>query len=64
MTLHSDLLFYFSLTSADKRWWINYTDTSLTDSEISDNHSLIILVSPQHNDLKYHKTGPDPAWNK
>ena len=27
----------------------------MTDSEISDNRSLIILVSPQHNDLKYYK---------
>ena len=36
-------LFYFNLTSADKRCWINkyYTNTPLTDSEISDNrHSL------------------------
>ena len=27
----------------------------MIDSEISDNRSLIILVSPQHNDLKYYK---------
>ena len=36
----------------------------MIDSEISDNRSLIILVSPQHNDLKYYKPGPDPVWNK
>ena len=36
------LAIYFSLTSADKRCWIDCTDTSLTDSEISDNRSLII----------------------
>ena len=44
------------MTSADKRWRINYTDTPLADSEISDNRSdVIILVSPQHNDLKCYK---------
>ena len=37
----------FSLTSADKRCWIDCTDTSLTDSEISDNRSLIIQ-NPQY----------------
>ena len=30
---------YFNLTSADKRWWIDCTDTSLTDSKISDYRS-------------------------
>ena len=43
------------MTSADKRWLINYSDRSLTDSEISDNRSVIILVPPQHNDLKCYK---------
>ena len=36
------LAIYFNLTSADKSWWIDCTDTSLMDSEISDNRLSII----------------------
>ena len=40
-------LIYFNLTSADKRWWIDCTNTSLTENEsnISDN-LLIIIQNP------------------
>ena len=36
------LAIYFDLTSADKSWWIDCKDTSLMDSEISDNRLSII----------------------
>ena len=62
------LAIYFNLTSSDKSWWINCTDTSLMDSGISDNRSLIIqiptsITTKQWNEL-LHISGPDPAWNK
>ena len=51
------LVFYFNLTSADKSWWIDCTDTSLMDSEIPDNRSLIIQtvssIPTKNNELKY-----------
>ena len=57
------LAIYFNSTSADKSWWNDCTDTSLTESKISDNRSLYNPTSPLYNDLKYDKPGPDQAWN-
>ena len=57
------LAIYFNSTSADKSWWNDYTNTSLTESKISDNRSLYNPTSPLYNDLKYYKPGPDQAWN-
>ena len=57
----------FNSTSANKSWWIDCTDTSLMDSEISDNSSLIIqtltsIATKQWTEI-LHISGPDPAWN-
>ena len=62
------LVIYFNLTSADKRWWIDCTDTPLMDSEIPDNRSLMIqtpssIPTKQWTEI-LHISGPDPAWNK
>ena len=62
------LAIYFNLTSADKSWWINCTDISLMDSEISDNRLLIIqtptsITTKQWTEI-LQVSGLDPAWNK
>ena len=62
------LVIYFNLTSAEKSWWIDCTETSLMDSEISENRSPIIqtptsIATKQWSEI-LQVSGPDPAWYK